>query len=56
MNSYTYRCPLRETCPFNKNCFVLKTEAPIATPIQILFKCKPGKKDIRITIGGGRPP
>ncbi|WP_296954498.1 hypothetical protein [uncultured Dialister sp.] len=50
---YTYRCPTQ--CPFNKHCFIIKTEAPIKNPIPILKKCPCYKKDISVWIGNVPP-
>lgn len=53
-NSYIYRCP--KECKIRKHCFILKTEKPIAYPLPVLQKCLAEKRDIRIVIGGERPP
>lgn len=50
-----YRCPVQ--CPIKKSCFIIKVEAPIKEPIPVLKKCEAQNgKDIRIRIGGDRPP
>lgn len=51
---YTYRCPKK--CPIGKNCFVIKVTEVIKEPITVLQKCPDRKADIRIIIGGPRPP
>ena len=53
-NNTIYRCDRK--CPIHKNCFLLKVEQPIKTPIVILHKCLAEKRDIRIQVGGERPP
>ena len=52
--SVTYRCPRQ--CKIHKKCFILKTETSVKQPIAVLHKCLAEKKDIRIIIGGERPP
>ena len=55
MNGYIYKCP--KQCPIRKNCFILKTEKPLPERIIVYVKCLANKKqDIRIEIGGPRPP
>jgi len=55
--SYTYICPLSNSCPLNKKCHVLTTKEPLDKPIIVkqlcpaLRKAKEGKKEIEITIG-----
>lgn len=51
---YTYRCPKK--CPIGKHCFVIKVTEAIKEPMTVLQKCPDRKTDIRITIGGPRPP
>lgn len=51
---YTYRCPKK--CLIGKNCFVIKVTEVIKEPITVLQKCPDRKADIRIIIGGPRPP
>ncbi len=51
---YTYRCPKK--CPIGKRCFVIKVAEAIKEPITVLQKCPDRKADIRIVIGGPRPP
>lgn len=52
--SVTYRC--QRPCKLHKKCFIIKTDTPVKQPIIILYKCSAAKKDIRIVIGGERPP
>lgn len=55
MKPMIYRCP--QKCPRHKTCFILKTETAIKEPIVVLVKCAADNgKDIRVTIGGERPP
>lgn len=51
---YIYRCG--KPCPIRKKCFILKTEKPIEPIITVLYKCDAEKRDIKIDIGGFRPP
>lgn len=51
---HTYRCPVK--CPIGKQCFVIKVEEELKQPIAVLQKCPAKKADIRIKIGGSRPP
>lgn len=51
---YTYRCP--KECPIGKHCFVIKVTEAIKEPMTVLQKCPDRKTDIRIIIGGPRPP
>ncbi len=51
---YTYRCPKK--CPIGKHCFVIKVTEAIKEPMTVLQKCPDRKTDIRIIIGGPRPP
>lgn len=51
---YIYKCPLQ--CPINKHCFVIKLEERPVSPLKVLQKCPAEKKDIKIEIGGERPP
>ena len=51
---YTYRCP--KECPIGKHCFVIKVTEAIKEPMTVLQKCPDRKADIRIIIGGPRPP
>lgn len=53
-HEYTYRCT--EKCPIGKRCFVIKVTEAIKEPMTVLQKCPDRKADIRITIGGARPP
>lgn len=53
-SEYTYRCPMK--CPIGKHCFVIKVPETIKTPMTVLHKCPERKADIRIVIGGPRPP
>lgn len=50
-----YNCP--ERCPIKKRCFIIKLEYPLKEQVIVLKKCDAKKgKDIRVTIGGERPP
>lgn len=51
---YIYRCP--EKCPIGKKCFVIKVAEEIKKPIIVLQKCRARKGDIKVSIGGTRPP
>lgn len=53
-NGYIYRCD--KYCPIRKKCFIIKSEKPIEQPITVLYKCEAQKQDIKINIGGARPP
>lgn len=53
-DKYVYRCPLR--CPIHKHCFVIKLEEHPSQPLKVLLKCAARKGDVRIEIGGERPP
>ena len=44
-----HRCP--KTCPWNKKCFVCKTQGPVREDVVVLYKCPMTKKDIPVNIG-----
>lgn len=53
-NGYIYKCPLQ--CPIHKHCFVIKLEERLTQPLKVLLKCAARKGDIKVEIGGERPP
>ena len=53
-STHTYRCPMK--CPIGKRCFIIKVTEEIKEPLTVLQKCPDRKADIRIIIGGTRPP
>ena len=44
-----HRCT--KGCPYNKKCFVCKTEAEVSGNVVVLHKCTVTKEDIPIQIG-----
>lgn len=44
-----HRCT--KECPYNKKCFVCKTEAEVSGNVVVLHKCVVTKEDIPIQIG-----
>lgn len=44
-----HRCT--KECPYNKNCFVCKTEPEVSGSVVVLHKCRITKEDIPIQIG-----
>ena len=53
-NGYIYKCPLQ--CPIHKHCFVIKLEERLTQPLKVLLKCAASKGDVKVEIGGDRPP
>lgn len=53
-DGYIYKCPL--LCPIKKHCFIIKVEERIKQPMTVLLKCTAQKGDIKVEIGGDRPP
>lgn len=53
-NGYIYKCPLQ--CPIHKHCFVIKLEERLTQPLKVLLKCAASRDDIKVEIGGERPP
>lgn len=53
-NGYIYKCPLQ--CPIHKHCFVIKLEERLTQPLKVLLKCAAYKDDVKVEIGGERPP
>ena len=53
-NGYIYKCPLQ--CPIHKHCFVIKLEERLTQPLKVLLKCAASKGDVKVEIGGERPP
>lgn len=53
-NGYIYKCPLQ--CPIHKHCFVIKVEKRLTQPLKVLLKCAVRKGDVKVEIGGERPP
>lgn len=53
-NGYIYKCPLQ--CPIHKSCFVIKLEERLTQPLKVLLKCAASKGDVKVEIGGDRPP
>lgn len=51
---YVYKCP--KQCPIHKHCFVIKLEDQLKQPLTVLLKCVAQKGDIKVEIGGERPP
>lgn len=47
-----HRCT--KECPYNKNCFVCKTESEVSGSVVVLHKCRITKEDIPIQIGKRR--
>ncbi len=43
-----HRCP--KTCPWNKKCFVCKTQGAVTEEVVVLYKCPMTKKDIPVNI------
>lgn len=48
-NGYIYRCT--KECPWNKQCFIVKTSDELKDEIPVLFKCKVSGNEILINIG-----
>lgn len=44
-----HRCT--KNCPWNKKCFVCKTESEVMEDVVVLHKCKITKEDIPVHIG-----
>lgn len=44
-----HRCPRK--CPWNKNCFVCKTEGQVKEDVVVLHKCIVTKEDIPVHLG-----
>ena len=44
-----HRCP--KNCPWNKKCFVCKTQGAVTEDVVVLYKCPMTKKDIPVNIG-----
>ena len=53
-NGYIYKFPLQ--CPIHKSCFVIKLEERLTQPLKVLLKCAVSKGDVKVEIGGERPP
>ena len=49
-----HRCT--KECPYNKKCFVCKTESEVSGSVVVLHKCMVTKEDIPIQIGKEEMP
>lgn len=47
-----FRCP--KDCPWNKQCFIFKTQGEVSGELVILHKCHVTKEDIPILIKEGQ--